>query len=70
MIRDLIARIRRYFRAMGLRADIAGYEDDLHTIRAIGQSGSMAESINQALLDQARYELYLCTRKPGVAVTN
>ena len=60
---EVIARLRLWWRIMGLRADIAGYEDDLETIRMIHQPGSFAERSVVAALTEARTQLYLCTRR-------
>lgn len=68
----MIARLRRWFYAMGLRADIAGYEDDLDTIRMLGQQGGMAHALIAARLADAKEELTLCTRRstPVRAIVN
>lgn len=63
MILALIDRFNRWLRIMGLRADIAGYQDDLNTIMALGQQGGMAHQLIAERLEQAQYELYLCTRQ-------
>lgn len=66
MILALIDRFNRWFRIMGLRADIAGYEDDLNTLIALNQQGSMAYHLILERLEQARYELYLVLRQQPV----
>lgn len=71
MIRATIARLRRWFRIMALRADIAGYEDDLATIRALGQQNGLAHALIAAQLAEARQQLYLCTHSTAQAdITN
>lgn len=66
MILALIDRFSRWLRIMGLRADIAGYEDDLNTLVALNQQGSMAHHLILERLEQARYELYLVLRQKPV----
>lgn len=70
MIRAAIARLRRWFRIMALRADIAGYEDDLATIWMMGQQGGVAHRMIAAQLDEARHQLHLCTRSAQASITN
>lgn len=72
MIRAFIARVQLWFRIMGLRADIAGYEDDLETIRTLGQQHGMAHALITAQLAETRRQLDLCTSRaaPADAITN
>lgn len=66
MILALIDRFNRWLRIMGLRADIAGYQDDLNTLLALNHQGSMAHHLIIERLEQAQYELYLVTRQKPV----
>ena len=72
MIAGTINRLRRWYRAFVLRADIAGYEDDLHTLRLLGMRGSKSEALILEAIAEAKAELYLCTRmaSPAASITN
>jgi len=60
---SVIGRVNRWFRIMGLRADIVGYQEDLQTILILNQQGSMAHKLISERLEQAQYELYLAMRQ-------
>lgn len=70
MIRRAIARFILWMHIATLRADIAGYEEDLATIRILGQRGSKAELMIIEKISATRHELFLATRNAGPAITN
>lgn len=59
----MIARLRLWWRIMSLRADIAGYEDDLETLRLLDLRGTRTERLIIDAIAEARSQLYLCTRR-------
>jgi hypothetical protein len=70
MIRRLIARFNRWVHIATLYADIAGYEDDLATLRLLGHRGTASERIIIKIINDLKHELYLATRKADAAITN
>lgn len=70
LIRRLIARLIRWTHTAALRADIAGYEHDLASLRLLGHRGTSSERIIIKIINDLKHELYLATRKADAAITN
>jgi hypothetical protein len=70
VIRRLIARFTHWTHTATLRADIAGYEHDLASLRLAGHRGTASERMIIKIINDLKHELYLATRKADAAITN
>lgn len=58
-----MARLIIWWRMLVLRAEIAGFDQDIETLRQLDMAGGKTERIIRELQDDARHQLYLCVRQ-------
>lgn len=59
----MMARLILWWRMLVLRAEIAGFDQDIETLRQLDMAGGKTERIIRELQDDARHQLYLCARQ-------